>query len=199
MPIAAARTTDGSGRASSTNPATPSSAHEEDPAAADADPARDEQQRGEHQREVGARHRGEVGQPGGPELLDHVAGQPLVVPGHQRRDQGAAASGPPAADRRTEARTASAARNSADGRSDHLRSRAVRRAPRPRARSEAGASRPVVPDDRPQPRRLPGRLADDQHRHRRRRSGRRGRSPRGAGRGPGRSRRTARAGSPGPS
>ena len=86
-PIAAARSTLGSVRASSTKPTTPTP--DDAPAtAAHAGPARQHEQEADHQGQVGAGDREQVRQPAGPEVVAATSGDSrLVVAVHQRRHQ----------------------------------------------------------------------------------------------------------------
>ena len=93
VPIAAARTTLGSVRASSTNPATPSAPTSDQPARAHPGPAGEQQQAADHQRQVGARDGEQVGQPGGAERVDQLRGHAAVVAVDQRRHQRPGARG----------------------------------------------------------------------------------------------------------
>ena len=107
VPIAAARTTLGSVRASSTKPTIPSDRQQVLPPPAHPAPAPDQHQEADHQREVGPRHGEQVGQPGGAEVRLHLLGNGVVVAGHQGRHQrglGAVPTGGSVADRRADHR-----------------------------------------------------------------------------------------------
>ena len=164
MPIAAARSTLGSVRASSTKPTIPAAPTTPEPAAAHAGPPGEHEQEADDQRQVGARHRGQVGQAGGPEVL----GQ-LRAASPRRRRRPAPAPAPPGS--RAGARRRRGSRPAAP-RSRASPARAGRRAsggPRgvavaARSSSSAGASRPVNRTALAQRHPLPVGVAEDQHR-----------------------------------
>ncbi len=86
-PITAARSTLGSGRASSTNPTTPTAPATTSPRARTPHRPREHQQRADDQRQVGARHGQQVGQTGSAEVGSRPLRQADVVTVDQRRHQ----------------------------------------------------------------------------------------------------------------
>ena len=101
VPIAAARTTLGSARAISTKPTMPTRRQHVEPAPAHPEPPPQDEQEPDHQGQVGAAHREQVGQPGRAEVVGEVGVEPAVVAHHQRRHQ-LACVGVPAGDRRAD-------------------------------------------------------------------------------------------------
>ena len=87
VPIAAARTTLGSVRASSTNPTIADGPHGVQPAPAHPAPPAEHQQEADHEGQVGAGDGQQVGEPGGAEVVGQAGVQAGVVAVDQRRHQ----------------------------------------------------------------------------------------------------------------
>ena len=121
VPIAAARSTLGSVRASSTNPTMPSAPTTQQPATAQPRPAGQHQQEPDHQGQVGAGDGQQVGETGRPEVVGERRVEAGVVAVDQRRHQRALVSGRCATASRIELRTAAAPRHHRSGPGDHLR------------------------------------------------------------------------------
>ena len=163
-PIAAARSTLGSVRASSTNPAMPTRADDVQPPPADPAQRAEHQQEADHQRQVGARHREQVGQPGGAEVRRRGRRRrPASSPSTRAGTSARWSAGRCATEARSDARTASAPRHHSPGPAErpgpplgaqHGREvravRAGRAGPRPAPRSQPDR-RPAVVRRAPAP------------------------------------------------